>query len=99
MATIKTIDITRNGGERPAEDNNYFQGKWYVKVGEKFDSVKFIINELDKFYYWITTLYVPSGMEYNDIKELAETYAKTITEEDIKEYREFLEDGEKWGWD
>ena len=34
-----------------------------------------------------------------EIRESVEEYAKTITDKDIKDYRYFLECGEKWGWD
>ena len=84
MATVKDIDIQKN---------------WKVIDGENYNLIEFSINELDKPYYWATSLQVKADTTEKEIRELVEECAKEITSEEIKEYREFLEDGEKWGWD
>lgn len=101
MATIKDIKITRNWGKRPT-GNSYITYEVYVDVekGEAYDLVQFSINELGKPYYWRTSIGVKCGMSEKQINEVVEEYAREhITEQDIKDYKEFLEDGERWGWD
>jgi hypothetical protein len=101
MATIKDYRISRDWGERPTgncEISN--EVYWNVEKGQQYDLVQFSINELDKEYYWITSVGVPVGTSEKVVKEIIEEYAKEyIDEESIKSYRSFLEDGEKWGWD
>lgn len=84
MATVKNIDIQEN---------------WKVINGENYNLIKFSINELNKPYYWTTSFEVKADTSEERVRELVEECAKQITTEEIKEYREFLEDGEKWGWD
>lgn len=100
MATIKDIKIHRNWGKRPTDNVVYVGMAWGVEKGEPYDLVQFSINELDKFYFWNTSLCFPCGMSEEEIKKECVNYAQqNITEKDIKDYRYFLECGEKWGWD
>ena len=99
MATIKDIKISRNWGKRPTDNAIYCGMIWGVEKGEPYDLVQFLINELGKSYFWQTSLCLPCGMSEEEIKEECIDYAKTITEQDIKDYKWFLECGEKWGWD
>ena len=100
MATIKEIEITRNWGERP-QGNCDIVGNVYFGVakGEPYDLVRFKINELDKDYSWFDSLCVACGTSEALCNDIASLYAKTLTQKDIKDYRQFLIDGERWGWD
>lgn len=100
MATIKDIKIHRNWGKRPTDNAVYCGMAWGVEKGEPYDLVQFSINELGKSYFWNTSLCFPCGMSEEEIKKECVDYAQqNITEKDIKDYRYFLECGEKWGWD
>ena len=100
MATIKDIDISRNWATRPTGNCEIANMAWAeVEKGEEYDLVKFSINELNKPYYWKICFGFKCGTSEEDIRETVEDYAETITEQDIKDYRDFLECGEKWGWD
>lgn len=100
MATIKDIKIYRNRGTRPTDYAVYCGMAWGVEKGEPYDLVQFSINELNKPYFWRTSLCFPCGMSEEEIREECIEYAQqNITEKDIQDYRRFLEDGERWGWD
>ena len=100
MATIKNIKIHRNWGKRPTDNAVYCGMAWGVEKGEPYDLVQFSINELDKPYFWETSLCFPCGMSEEEIRKDCVEYAKeNITEQDIKDYRRFLKNGEEWGWD
>ena len=99
MVTVDKIEIKRNCGVRP-DDNAVYLGKlWCVEKGEPYDSVQFSIRELQKPYFWHTALCIKCGTSERKINRLVRGFAKTITGEEIHGYRQFLEDGEKWGWD
>ena len=99
MVTVDKIEIKRNCGVRP-NDNAVYLGKlWRVEKGEPYDSVQFSVKELQKPYLWCTMLCVKCGTSEEEINELVRDYAGTITDEQVRGYRSFLEDGEKWGWD
>ena len=98
MATIKNIKIHRNWGKRPTDNAIYCGMVWGVEKGEPYDLVQFSINELGKPYFWNISFCSPCGMSEEEIRGNVEEYAKTITDKDIKGYRDFLEYGEKWGW-
>lgn len=100
MATIKSISRSRNRGIRPI-NNIIFAGYiWLVEKGQPYDLVQFSINELDKSYFWNEHFCVPCDWKEDVVERVVKRYAEDeITEKDIKAYRQFLEDGEKWGWD
>lgn len=101
MATLKGISISRNWGERPT--GNVILGNMAfanVEKGQRYDLVQFSINELNKPYMWRESIGVPCGISEEEIKEIVLEYIeKFITDKDIKSYLDFLEMGEKWGWD
>lgn len=100
MATIKDIKIHREWGIRPTGNCSIANMGWAdVEMGDRYDLVKILINELDKPYYWQISFGFKCGTSEEEIKESVEEYAKTITDKEIQDYRSFLEDGEKWGWD
>lgn len=100
MATIKDIKISRERGIRPDNNAIYCGMAWGVEKGEKYDLVQFSINELNKSYFWNTSLCLPCGMSEEEIMQECIKFAKeNISEKDIRDYRSFLEDGERWGWD
>lgn len=98
MATVKDIEIRRGWGLKNSRvcnmawDTELEEGDWY-------DLVNFSINELGRPYFWNVSLGVKCDTSEEEIREAVEAYAKTITDTDIKEYLDFLADGEKWGWD
>lgn len=100
MATIKDIQISRERGTRPNNNAIYCGMAWGVEKGEKYDLVQFSINELNKPYFWNTSLCFPCGMSEEEIRQECIKFAKEyISEKDVQDYRNFLEDGERWGWD
>jgi len=99
MATVKNIETHRNWGVRPNDNVIHGGMVWRVKKGEPYDLVQFSINELNKGYYWADSLCLPAGLPDDEIKAKVEAYAKKIPTESISRFKEFLEDGEKWGWD
>lgn len=100
MATIKSISRSRNWGVRPTNNIILAGHIWLVEKGQPYDLVQFSINELDKSYFWNEHLCVPCDWEEDVVERVVKGYAEDeITEKDIKAYRQFLEDGEKWGWD
>lgn len=100
MATIKKIQRSRNWSKRPI-GNIVLDGHiWLVEKGQDYDLVQFSINELDKPYFWRESICVPCDWEDEVVERVVKGYAEDeITEKDIKDYFEFLECGEKWGWD
>ena len=99
MITIDKIEIKRNSGVRPNDYAVYLGKLWCVEKGEPYDCVQFSVKELQKPYLWCTMLCVKCVTSEEEINELVRDYAETITDEEIHGYRQFLEDGEKWGWD
>ena len=99
MATLKEINIYRNWGIRP-DGNEIIAGNIYcdVEKGKPYDLVQFSINEING-YYWNETICVPLNTSDEDIKKIVEEYITTITDDDIKDYQRFLDDGNKYGWD
>lgn len=100
MATIKNIKVSRKWATRPTGNSIYPEMIWQVEKGQEYDLVQFSINELNKPYFWYESLCLPCGMSEEEIHEIVAQYVKErIDEQSIKDYKKFLEDGEKWGWD
>ena len=99
MVTVDKIYISRNYGKRPTDNAIYCGFNWCVEKGQQYDLVQFSINELEKPYFWHMALCVKCGTSEEEINELVRDFAKTITDEEIHGYRQFLDDGEKWGWE
>lgn len=100
MATIKEMVITRDSGVRPSDNVVRPEMVWGVEEGQPYDLIKFSINELDKPYYWNEEIAVPCGKSEEEIRKIVEEYAKVyIDEQMIRAYYNFLDSGEKWGWD
>lgn len=100
MATIKKIEILRKRGTRPTGNAIFPEMIWQIEKGQEYDLVQFSINELDKPYWWYECLCLPCGMSEKNIRDIVEQYAKEqINQQDIEDYKSFLEDGERWGWD
>ena len=100
MATIKSISRSKNWGVRPTNNTILAGHIWLVEKGQPYDLVQFSINELDKPYFWKEHLCVPCDWEEDVIERVIKRYAENeITEKDINNHRQFLEFGEKWGWD
>lgn len=100
MATIEDIKIYRNWEKRPTGNYEIANMGWVdVEKGDEFDLVQISINELNKPYYWKISFGFKCGTGEEEIREYVEEYAKEITDKEIQDYRRFLEDGERWGWD
>lgn len=97
MITIKKIDISRDWGTRSGRENN--KVFYNVSVAEKYDLVKFIISELGLDVYWCVYVCVPLNTPEEEVNKYVEKYCKTLTMQDIKEYKKFINDGDKYGWD
>lgn len=100
MATIKKIEIRRNWGERPTGNSSIIGEVFFgVEKGQRYDLIQFSINELHKPYLWFDSIGVPLETSEEECRRIATEFASKITDKDIKEYTNFLEDGEKYGWD
>lgn len=99
MATVKKINITRNWNTRPNDNAIHFGGIYKnVEKGEPYDLVQFSINEISG-YYWHSCLCVPCGTSEDEVKGMVEEFVKSITDKQIREYKEFIDFGNKYGWD
>lgn len=97
MATIKKFRIDRNWSVRNGRE--YGKAFYDVSVGEKYDLINFIINELDIDISWCESIGIKCGTSKESINKIVNEYAKTIKNQDIKDYKEFLKAGDKYGWD
>lgn len=97
MAKLNKIDIKRNWGKK---DSRVLGMIWdsEVKDGEPYDLVQFSIDEIPN-YYWATSIGVKCGTTENEIKQAVGQIATKITDQQIAEYADFLNAGEKYGWD
>ena len=99
MATFDDIIINQNIRERPPEDEKILENVYFgVNVGENYKPVIFSIKEIASYYWW-ETLCFPIDMEENKIKEETINYANEITNDKVTNYKKFLEECEKYGWD
>jgi len=100
MATLneKSIKITRNFSTLNPNQANFVYDDT-LKEGDLFDLVQFQINELDEPFYWRVSIGVVPNTSEKEVKETIEEYVKQIEEKDIKAYNDFLNFGNKWGWD
>lgn len=97
MATLKKINILRNWGRR---NNSKMNMVWQkdLKENEEYDLVQISLKEIPH-YYWQYSIGMKRGYSEEQIKNDIQEYIDTITDEEIKSYKRFLADGEKWGWD
>ena len=98
MATLNDINITRSAGKRPTGNSDYYNHTWFVDKGQTYDAIKFSIKEL-KGVWWDRTLCVREGYPENRCRELANIFAKHITEKQIKEAEDMWEDFRLYGCD
>lgn len=97
MITIKRIDINRSWSVRNGREcDKVF---YNVSAGEKYDLVKFIITELGYDIYWCESIGVPLNTSEEDINKYVEKYCKTLKKSDVLDYKKFIDDGNKYGWD
>lgn len=98
MATLDRIERNKNWASRPT-DNSISEGTiWCVEKGEEYDLVQFTIKEIDG-YYWNQAVAFPVDADDNFIAEEIKGYCESIPEYAVKEYRSFLDFGNKYGWD
>ena len=97
MATLKKINIIRNFSTRK---NNTLGMVWEknLKENEEYDLIQIGLEEIPH-YYWKYSIGMKCGYSEEEIKNDIQEYIDTITDEEIKSYKRFLADGEKWGWD
>lgn len=95
MATLKEYKIFRNFGT--CYDD--FHKLCFVKKGEKYDLVQFSLKEMgDRRYFWREHIEVAPQTSEDEVLKIIEDYIKTITKEEIEGYKNFLDWGEKHGW-
>lgn len=99
MATLDKITIKNNAGKRPNNNFEYVGYIWKIEPGQEYDMVQFTLEEINKPYYWKQNVCVPINLPEEEIVKICQDIAKTITDEDIESYVQFLEYGEKFGWD
>lgn len=99
MATLKEARINEKWAKRP-KNNEIIAGNVYFNVAEdeEYDLIKFSINEIEGYYWW-ESLCFPSGTPIKEINKQTEEYVKNISQEKVNEYKRFLEDGMRYGWD
>lgn len=97
MATLKEFEIRRNAGKK---DKGILDRVWDIRLeeGEWYDLVQIAINEIDG-YFWRVSIGVKCGTTEEKIKDFIDEYIKRITDEDIQAYKNFIKEGEEWGWD
>lgn len=96
MATLKKINIIRNFSTRK---NNTLGMVWEknLKENEEYDLIQISLKEIPD-YYWKYSIGMKCGYSEEQIKNDIQEYIDTITDEEIKSYKRFLSDGEKYGW-
>lgn len=97
MITIKKINILRNWSTRNGKESDKIFHN--VAVTDKYDLVQFIITELGYDIYWHISIGVPLDTPEEEINNYVNKYAKTITKTDVNNYKQFIDDGDKYGWD
>ena len=97
MITIKKINILKNWGTRTGRENS--KVFYNVSVTEKYDLVQFVIAELGYDIYWCVSLGVPLDTPEEEINKYVNKYCKTLPKVDIYNYKKFIDDGDKCGWD
>ena len=97
MATLKKINIIRNFSTRK---NNTLGIVWQknLKENEEYDLIQIGLEEIPH-YYWKYSIGMKCGYSEEEIKNDIQEYIDTITDEEIANYKRFLANGEKWGWD
>lgn len=98
MTTLKNIQVSKSWGIRPTDSAIYIGCAWMVEPGEPYDLVQFSINEING-YYWRTSICVPEGTSDEDVEKIVKEYVSAISDEEIREYKKFLDWGNKYGWD
>lgn len=97
MITIKKIDIKKNWSARNGREGSTIF--YNVSVTEKYDLVQFIIDELGYDIYWCVGIGVPLDTSEEEINKYVEKYCKTLKKSDVMDYKKFIDDGDKYGWD
>lgn len=97
MATLKKINIIRNFSTRK---NTKLGMVWekILKENEEYDLINVSLEEIPD-YYWKYSIGMKCGYSEEQIKNDIQEYIDTITDEEIEKYKNFLREGEKWGWD
>lgn len=100
MATLKEILREKKHGVRPNNNAVYCNHIWLVEKDEEYDLVQFSIEELGEPYWWKDFLCVPCDLTDEQVETIVKEYVeKYIDEKEIKDFRWFLEMGNKYGWD
>lgn len=97
MITIKKVNILRNWGTRIGRESN--KQFYNVSVTEPYDLVQFVIAELGLDIYWHTSIGVPLNTSEEEINNYINKYIKGITKSDINNYRDFINEINKYGAD
>lgn len=97
MITIKKVNILKNWGTRIGRESN--KRFYNVSVTEKYDLVQFVIAELNLDVYWHTSIGVPLNTSEEEINNYINKYIKGITKSDINNYRDFINEINKYGAD
>ena len=97
--TVKDLEIQRNVGVRPTGNVTFNNYVWLVDKGQMYDIVYFGIEECPRLRHWLKVVCVPSGYPEEKCKRLAEILANHITDKDIKEVNDMLDDFAMYGCD
>lgn len=100
MATLKDVRVTRDFGEVPSENVKIDYMVWdtELKSGDRYDLLQIAIEEVHG-YYWQFSTGLKRNCNQKEIDAAVHIMLSRITEQKIKEYNNFLEDGRKYGWD
>lgn len=98
MFTIKKIDIERNYGIRQEGYSSNENIVWCVKKGESYALVRFVFNEVPTHYYW-TSVAMDNRLTDEQIEKEVRESICTIPEESLRWFKNFIESGNKFGWD
>ena len=97
--TVKNLEIERNAGIRPKGNVTFNNYVWFVDKGQLYDIVYFGIEECPRLRHWLKVVCVPSGYPEEKCRKLAEIFARHITEKDIAEVNEMLDEFRMYGCD
>lgn len=97
--TIKEVEIERFAGVRPTGNVHFVDYVWFIDKGKEYDTVRFSIEECPRLRVWLKTLCVPTGYPEERCRQLAEIFAKHITQKDIDDVNEMLDDFAMYGCD
>lgn len=96
---IEKLEIERFAGTRPTGNVHIVDYVWFIDKGKQYDKVNFKIKECPRLRFWLKTLCVPVGYPEERCRQLAEIFARHITQKDIDAVNDMLDEFDMYGCD